>query len=140
MNLPADTAVSRLRRSTCWILAVAGVGIVLGRIFAVDSVDMLHVEKQRKEKLRQDLRSALKKQGLAPAEIAAQLKLREEEWQEKVRLRRPFLSANDRSRWCTVRALVEPEMRVEGAPYAIDKVVQEPLWDTIDMVKHGGRL
>lgn len=56
--------------------------------------------------------------------------------QPKAELRRPFLSANDRSRWCTVRALVEPQMRVEGAPYAIDKVIQQPTWDTIDMVKH----
>ncbi len=66
---------------------------------------------------------------------------------------RPFLSANDRSRWCTVRALVEPEMRVPGAPYAIDKVIDNdpanpklvnghlkmrPGWDTIDMVLHNG--
>ena len=32
------------------------------------------------------------------------------------RARRPFLSANDRSRWCTVRALVEDDMRVAGVP------------------------
>ena len=31
-------------------------------------------------------------------------------------------------------------MRVEGHPYAIDKVIQEPNWDTIDMVKHDGHL
>jgi hypothetical protein len=54
--------------------------------------------------------------------------------------RRPFLSANDRSRWDTVRALVEPEMRVPGAPYAIDRVIQQPNWDTIDMVQHDGHL
>jgi hypothetical protein len=52
--------------------------------------------------------------------------------------RRPFLSANDRSRWCAVRALVESDMRVEGYPYAIDRVIQQPNWDTIDMVKHDG--
>ena len=51
---------------------------------------------------------------------------------------RPFLSANDRSRWATVRALVEDDMRVPGAPYAIDRVVRQPNWDTIDMVKHDG--
>jgi hypothetical protein len=65
---------------------------------------------------------------------------------------RPFLSANDRSRWCTVRALVEPDMRVPGAPYAIDKVIDaklvgekgkeklrmRPGWDTIDLVFHNG--
>jgi hypothetical protein len=54
--------------------------------------------------------------------------------------RRPFLSANDRSRWCTVRALVESDMRVEGFPYAIDRVIQQPNWDTIDMVNHDGHL
>jgi hypothetical protein len=45
---------------------------------------------------------------------------------------RPFLSANDRSRWLTVRALVE------HGTYAIDDVVNEPGWDTIDMVRHVG--
>ncbi|MEN6449779.1 MAG: hypothetical protein ABFC96_04730 [Thermoguttaceae bacterium] len=54
--------------------------------------------------------------------------------------RRPFLSANDRSRWCTVRALVEDDMRVPGVPYAIDRVIQQPGWDTIDMVKHDEHL
>ncbi|MFM9059391.1 MAG: hypothetical protein ACKOSQ_09760 [Planctomycetaceae bacterium] len=48
-------------------------------------------------------------------------------------LQRPFLSANDRSRWCTVRALVE------HGTYAIDDIVSQPNWDTIDMVKHDGR-
>jgi hypothetical protein len=47
-------------------------------------------------------------------------------------LQRPFLSANDRSRWLTIRALVE-----EGT-YAIDSIVSEPNWDTIDMVRHQG--
>ena len=51
-----------------------------------------------------------------------------------------FLSANDRSRWCTVRALVEADMRVDGAPYSIDKVTVQRNWDTIDMVKHDGHL
>ena len=31
-------------------------------------------------------------------------------------------------------------MRVPGAPFAIDRVIQEPNWDTIDMVKHDGHL
>jgi hypothetical protein len=35
---------------------------------------------------------------------------------------------------------VEDEMRVPGAPYAIDRVIQVPLWDTIDMVTHDGHL
>ncbi|MBX7074229.1 MAG: hypothetical protein K1X71_13875 [Pirellulales bacterium] len=44
-------------------------------------------------------------------------------------LQRPFLSANDRSRWCTVRALVEL------GTYQIDEIIAQPNWDTIDMVK-----
>ena len=47
-------------------------------------------------------------------------------------LERPFLSANDRSRWATVRSLVE------YGTFAIDDVVSQPGWDTIDMVKHVG--
>jgi hypothetical protein len=50
------------------------------------------------------------------------------DWQRQ----RPFLSANDRSRWATVRSLVE-----QGT-YAIDDIVAQPGWDTIDMVKHRG--
>lgn len=51
----------------------------------------------------------------------------------------PMLSANDRSRWCTVRALVE------DGTYAIDRLVaikhpatQRRYWRTIDMVRHRG--
>lgn len=48
-------------------------------------------------------------------------------------LQRPFLSANDRSRWMTIRALVE------HGTYEIDEIVGQPTWDTIDMVQHRGR-
>ena len=52
----------------------------------------------------------------------------------------PMLSANDRSRWCTVRALVD------HGTYAIDAFVNERHpkkrnrrpWHTIDMVQHRG--
>ncbi|MGD9637283.1 MAG: hypothetical protein AB7G28_00295 [Pirellulales bacterium] len=50
----------------------------------------------------------------------------------KEKLQRPFLSANDRSRWLTIRSLVE-----QGT-YEIDSLVGEPTWDTIDMVQHRG--
>jgi len=43
----------------------------------------------------------------------------------------PLQSANDRSRWCTVRALVE-----QGT-YQIDDARRVPGWDTIDLVKSG---
>ena len=50
----------------------------------------------------------------------------------------PFLSANDRSRWCTIRSLVD-----EGT-YAIDDVIFDAQgkrirgWHTIDLVRHAG--
>ncbi len=50
----------------------------------------------------------------------------------------PFLSANDRSRWCTIRALVD------HGTYAIDQVIftktgkRDPEWSSIDVVKHRG--
>ena len=52
----------------------------------------------------------------------------------------PFLSANDRSRWCAVRSLVD-----EGH-HEIDRVIEDRdpktkrrHWRTIDMVQHKGR-
>lgn len=48
----------------------------------------------------------------------------------------PFFSANDRSRWCTVAALVEDQS------YAIDRLIElrdannRRHWTTIDMVRH----
>lgn len=131
-----------LRRSVYAVLILASVGWMLGRILAVDSVDVRGLEKSRLAKIPSDLaelRSKLQSQGLPADQIEAQLASKKQEWERKARLRRPFLSANDRSRWCTVRALVEPEMRVPGAPYAIDRVIEDPLWDTIDKVKHDGQ-
>ncbi len=44
--------------------------------------------------------------------------------------RTPFLSANDRSRWCTIRALGNLGV------YEIDDVIKIRGWDTIDKVRH----
>lgn len=89
------------RRSIYWLLIVVGAASVAGRILAVDTVDLRRVEGYLYEQGRTD-------------------------WQRRV----PFLSANDRSRWCTIRALVE------HGTYAIDDIIQDPRWDTIDAVKH----
>lgn len=45
----------------------------------------------------------------------------------------PFFSANDRSRWCTIRSLVD------DGTYEIDNVIAQPSevqWNTIDKVQH----
>lgn len=101
----ADSPRDLLRRSLYWLLASIAIGATLGRILAVNSVDRVALDAERQQRNPQ-----------APT------------------IQRPFLSANDRSRWCTVRALVE------HGSYAIDDIVSQPGWDTIDMVKHDGHL
>ncbi|HUY91287.1 MAG TPA: hypothetical protein VMV10_21290 [Pirellulales bacterium] len=101
MNHPSDDPRRPLRQSVYLLLTVIGIGGITGRVLAVNAVDTIRLE------------SYLKGQG-------------RKDWQKQ----RPFLSGNDRSRWCTVRALVE------HGTYAIDEIVNQPNWDTIDMVKH----
>ncbi|MGO8750177.1 MAG: hypothetical protein ACLQNE_29880 [Thermoguttaceae bacterium] len=140
MSTPADNPRHALRQSVYLILAVVSAGLMLGRIFAVDSVDMYGVEKDRMRAALAEKKKTLEAQQLPADQVREELKRAEEELEPKLRLRRPFLSANDRSRWCTARALVEEDLRVPGAPFAIDRVIQEKGWDTIDMVKHDGHL
>lgn len=132
-----------LRHTVYFLLIVLSVGAMLGRILAVDSIDKIGLQDSLLKKIPSQLeekRQDLLQQGLPAEQVEAKLAAVEEDLRSRATLRRPFLSANDRSRWCTVRALVEDEMRVPGAPYAIEKVIQEPGWDTIDMVKHDGHL
>jgi hypothetical protein len=103
MNSAGDPS-AQLRWGVYVLLMALATGTMLGRILAVNSVDAIALEGQ------------LYRQGRS-------------DWQRQ----RPFLSANDRSRWATVRALVE------HGTYAIDEVVAERGWDTIDMVKHADR-
>ena len=134
---------AQLRRSVYLLLIVLSTGAMLGRILAVDAVNMLKIEETRLQKVSGEVekkRRELEKGGMTGEELNRELARVENQLQQQARLRRPFLSSNDRSRWCTVRALVEKDMQVEGAPYAIDKVIQQPNWDTIDMVMHDGHL
>ncbi len=143
MNEYNEDSTAKLRWSVYFLLICVSVGAMLGRILAVDSVDRAGIEKNRLAKIDDALerkRAELEKRGLAGDELQGELDRIEAELRRRAALRRPFLSANDRSRWCTVRALVERDMRVPGAPYAIDRVIQDPNWDTIDKVKHDGRL
>lgn len=103
MNAVVDSS-AQLRWGVYVLLMTLASGTMLGRILAINSVEAIALEGQ------------LQRQGRS-------------DWQRQ----RPFLSANDRSRWATVRALVE------HGTYAIDDVVSERGWDTIDMVKHADR-
>ena len=109
---PASDPRASLRHGISLVLIAVAAGGVTGRLLAVNSVDLVRLEKHLNDRARREAGDG-------------QPQLRE--------LQRPFLSGNDRSRWCTVRALVE------HGTYAIDEIVVQPNWDTIDMVKHDGR-
>ncbi len=141
-----------LRRSVYALLIAVGIGAVLGRVFSVDEVSAsrltLYLQREIGPRL-DEKRVRLEEQGLPEARIAAELARTRAALMRRAGILRPFLSANDRSRWCTLRALVERDLWVAAevqtpgggtrfcwVPYAIDKVLAEPGWDTIDMVKH----
>jgi len=112
---------SRLRHGVYAILATMALASVLGRIGAVTSVDRIQLEKR----LVADAVAKAQAAGETADAAAIRAKIEREK-----RLLRPFLSGNDRSRWLTVRALVE------RGTFAIDDLVVEPGWDTIDAVVH----
>lgn len=137
---PQSDPTKNVRRAVYAILITVSLGLMFGRIAAVDAVDLAALEDYKVKVRVNEKRHELAEQGFDQATIEPKLQKYRAELYGKLQMRRPFLSANDRSRWCTLRAIVEPEMRVEGAPYAIDRVIQESGWDTIDMVKHDGHL
>ena len=132
-----------LRKQIYVLLIAIGAGMILGRVAAVDSVSSRDLEDRRRKEIPkrlEEIEKSLVKRGVSGKKLERVLAEKKEALQRDAEICRPFLSANDRSRWCTIRALVEPDMRVPGAPYAIDKVLAERGWDTIDMVKHDGHL
>lgn len=140
MNQSEELSTRRLRHTVYFLLIVLSGSMMIGRIMAVDSVDTTKLEAYRIREAVEQRRQKLQQRGVEAAKIEADLTNLRARLRDEKRITRPFLSANDRSRWCMIRALVEPQMRVPGAPYAIDRVIQEPTWDTIDMVKHDGHL
>ena len=141
MSTVLDDPQARLRRGVYALLIALSAGAMLGRMMAVDAVDRRAVQEYRIQKASGGEAGGVRAawaQGRRPGRGIGSR--RGAAARASSACERPFLSANDRSRWCTLRALVEDDMRVEGAPYAIDKVINEPGWDTIDMVKHDGHL
>ncbi len=116
-----DASRGRLRQGVYAILAAVALGGLLGRIGAVASVDRLALAKRLA-----DEHVAAKLAADPGLDAAAE----RERFIRAKRLVRPFLSGNDRSRWTTVRALVE------RGTFAIEDIVVEPGWDTIDAVVH----
>ncbi|MDR2170763.1 MAG: hypothetical protein LBP59_11525 [Planctomycetaceae bacterium] len=148
--------MSITRQQIYILLILISASIMFGRIMAVDRVDYKELQNYKwrlNNKLYKDKNERLKGR-LERGEITVESYVRE---MKKTRLElikdaqyeTPILSGNDRSRWATIRALVEPDMRVKRKIkdkngneieqivwYAIDKVQAEKGFDTIDMVKH----
>lgn len=142
---------TKLRWQIYSLLIFLSAGLALGRIIAVDNVTDRAVQQYRLRMIDSQLREKekrLKDQGASEKAIVRELARTEKALRESYKTERPFLSANDRSRFCTIRVLVEPELREkrtimrnggaveEEVPYAIDKIVTRKGWDSIDMVYH----
>jgi hypothetical protein len=127
-----SSLLAPLRWGIYVVLIAIAVGNITGRLLAVNSVDKLQLETARIREALERQRQRLDEAGHSELEIAARRAADEARIREELRLQRPFLSANDRSRWMTIRSLVE------HGTYEIDAIVGQPTWDTIDMVQHRG--
>ena len=122
-----------LRRGVYLLLAALSLGNAVGRLLAVDSVNRAEAEKRAVSVRLDSLARKLAADGLAPDEVAAELERKRPEVEREERLMRPFLSANDRSRWLAIRALVD------HGQFEIDPLLDRRVWNTIDMVQHRSR-
>ncbi|MCF0233540.1 MAG: hypothetical protein HUK22_01020, partial [Thermoguttaceae bacterium] len=110
---PAAPAFSA--RSVYAILIFVALGVGFGKIAAVDSVPdrtIQTVKLAQIPKTLQDKEKSLREKGVAEERIAAELERVKTAALRDAAKARPTLSANDRSRWLTLRALVEPDARV----------------------------
>ncbi len=128
-DLP-DLERARLRWGVYWLLIAVAAGSMTGRIMAVNSVDQFALEEFRIRQHVEAKRQQFTAEGITGDALQGRLERERARAAERYRTRRPFLSGNDRSRLANVRSLVEL------GTYEIDKIVDEPGWDTIDMVVH----
>lgn len=177
-----------LRQQIFLLIILLSASIIFGRIMSVDNVSDRAIEEYRYGQIPKQLAEKEKKlrsQGVQDESLKRELRKTAQNLIAAAQKSRPTLSANDRSRWLTIRALVEPDCRVyryvqlnsdllknhaphqypsseilrncacpcsqqfqlnkkketaylkKWVPYAIDKAMEDPGWDTIDMVKHG---
>lgn len=135
-NQQADPVVDptrQLRISIYFLLMALSVGHMTGRILALNSENVAALSDARVNERLQQFRQQQLATGADEQTVEKRVAKKRIEIQQAAGLERPFLSANDRSRWLTIRALVE-----EGT-YEVDNFFREPRWDSIDMVSHLGR-
>lgn len=129
---PSDSNAP-LRRVVYALLIAIAVGQMAGRILSVNSVNFAALGDRRVADSLEEFRQQQVEAGADEATLADRLRRKRAELIAQDGLERPFLSANDRSRWLTIRSLVE-----EGT-YEVDNFFRQPRWDSIDMVSHQGR-
>ncbi len=130
---PPSVLATNVRWGVYLLLIAIAVGNMTGRLLSVNSVDKVQLESARIKDRLASKRKQLATEGLTDEQLEGRLAVDEARLREELKLQRPFLSANDRSRWLTIRSLVE------RGTYEIDGLIGEPTWDTIDMVQHRGR-
>lgn len=123
---------SVLRWGIYAILIAVAVGNMTGRLLSVNSINRADLERHLINRELQPVERQLRNQGLGDVEIARSLAEERARLSQEHQLQRPFLSANDRSRWLAIRSLVEL------GTYEIDTIIDRNLWNTIDMVQHRG--
>jgi hypothetical protein len=133
LHASSSTLLASSRWGIYLLLIAVAVGNMTGRLLNVNSVDRIQLETARVREALERKRARLIEEGLTEQEIVARLSADEAVVRQQLRQQRPFLSANDRSRWLTIRSLVEL------GTYEIDRLHVEPTWDTIDMVQHEGQ-
>ena len=104
-----------IRRQIYTLLIVVSAALIFGRIAAVDSIPDRAIENARRAVIPARVaqrRAELRKRGVAEDRIERDLKQLARRLLEDAKKDRPTLSANDRSRWLTIRALVEPDCRL----------------------------
>ncbi|REJ70512.1 MAG: hypothetical protein DWQ31_00780 [Planctomycetota bacterium] len=136
MTGAAPETTSGLRRGVYALLIALAAGSATGRILAVNSVNLTVHERERIKAATERRKADLIKQGFEGEALENRVARIRAEYEERLQLQRPFLSGNDRSRWCTIRALVD------DGTYQIEQIVanaeERSIWNTIDMIKHRG--
>lgn len=133
-NRAACAALSANVRWGVYLLLIAiAVGNMTGRLLSVNSVDRSQLEAARIKEHLASRRQQLTAEGVTGDQLKDRMAVEEARLRNELAMQRPFLSANDRSRWMTIRSLVE------RGTYEIDSIVGQPTWDSIDMVQHHGR-
>jgi hypothetical protein len=130
---PCSALGANLRWGVYLLLIAIAMGNMLGRLLAVSSVDNKRLEETRIREAIAAKRENLIAEGNTGKRLEERMAAEEARLRTRLRLQRPFLSANDRSRWLTIRSLVE------RGTYEIDDLIFEPTWDSIDTVRHLGR-